>query len=177
MNPLSLYPLHEASRSGDLSLLTSLLAQTPHLINQRDKKGNTPLHVATLSSSLDCLRFLLSSGADPNTLNRYSLSPLSLAVTRGNEAATQILSSHPTVDLSLRDARGRTALHIAALNVDDLSCLRRLGEAGADLEAKDREGRTPIDLARGVGGDAHAARVRSEFEESSFALDVKGAVE
>lgn len=56
-------------------------------------------------------------------------------------------------DAAARDARGATALHWAAsiynqrANVDAAETIRTLLELGADLEARDKFGRSPLDIA------------------------------
>lgn len=39
----------------------------PHLINQRNKEGYTPLQLACLMDKVDCVKELLKEGADINS--------------------------------------------------------------------------------------------------------------
>jgi ankyrin repeat protein len=50
---------------------------------------------------------------------------------------------------------GLTALHYAAQAGLD-TVVAELAKAGANLEAKDKNGRTPVDVALGVGGRGRA---------------------
>jgi ankyrin repeat protein len=54
-------------------------------------------------------------------------------------------------DVNAHDAAGATALHLAVATSDDL--VKELAERGARLDAKDQLGRTPLDVALGVGGE------------------------
>ena len=49
------------------------------------------------------------------------------------------------------DESGQTVLHLAVASGPD-SVVKLLAEKGADLFAKDQRGRTPLDVALGVGG-------------------------
>ena len=57
------------------------------------------------------------------------------------------------------DARphGVTALHIAAAQRDE-DFIRFLVKSGSRLDAKDRQGRTPLDVAAGGGGRGRGGR-------------------
>jgi ankyrin repeat protein len=46
---------------------------------------------------------------------------------------------------------GQTALHIAVASRDE-AFVRLLAARGAKLDVKDKQGRTPLDIAMGVGG-------------------------
>ena len=68
------------------------------------------------------------------------------------EAVKVLLDHH--VDVNAANDQGQTALHFAAMASDDI--VRLLAANGANLEAKDRQGRTPLDAALGVGGRGRA---------------------
>ncbi|KAF8459751.1 hypothetical protein BDZ91DRAFT_851920 [Kalaharituber pfeilii] len=59
--------LHMAAARKSSAVLTSLLARhiNPGLLDTRDVYYRTPLHVAALAARLDCVKLLLSKGADP----------------------------------------------------------------------------------------------------------------
>jgi len=53
------------------------------------------------------------------------------------------------VDINAANDSGQTALHIAAQASDGI--VKYLAEHGANLDAKDKQGRTALDVAMGVG--------------------------
>jgi ankyrin repeat protein len=69
-----------------------------------------------------------------------------------SEAVKILLDRH--VNVNAADDSGQTALHFAALSMD--SVVELLVKNGADLGAKDRQGRTPLDMALGKGGPGRA---------------------
>jgi ankyrin repeat protein len=50
-------------------------------------------------------------------------------------------------DLNKKDSAGWTALHLAAMR-GDLSIVKVLTEAGADVKIQGKDGQTPLDVAR-----------------------------
>src|SRR5204862_2027096 len=55
------------------------------------------------------------------------------------------------IDINAADSRGQTALHGAAFQGFD-QVVQFLAEHGAKLDAKDRQGKTPLDAAMGLAG-------------------------
>ncbi len=66
---------------------------------------------------------------------------------RDVEAVKVLLDRH--VDVNAVNDSGQTALHFAAQASDDI--VRLLVASGANPNAKDKQGRTPLDAALGVG--------------------------
>lgn len=65
-------PLHMAAANGKVELLKFILSKLPDtdglrkkLVNTPNNSGNTPLHWATLTGSLECVKLLCENGADP----------------------------------------------------------------------------------------------------------------
>lgn len=73
-------PLHMAAANGHKDLLVYLISQLPEendvrkkAVNAPNSSGNTPLHWATLTGSLDCVKVLCEAGADPLLKNSANI--------------------------------------------------------------------------------------------------------
>lgn len=62
----------------------------------------------------------------------------------------------------MQDAAGRTALHLVSARGAGVETIRALVKAGASLDARDQEGRTPLDHAE-LAKSRAAARVLVEL--------------
>lgn len=78
------------------------------------------------------------------------MTPLHMAVCNGHqEVAAKLLEQHsPDVQLSARDSRGNTAVHLAANNLDG-RMLDLLLDSGGDAWAANNDGWTPLLAALG----------------------------
>ncbi|KAL4985091.1 asparaginase-domain-containing protein [Aspergillus falconensis] len=73
-----------AIAQGDLARVEELLKSEHHwLLNDADYSGNTPVHLAATSPSIDILRFLLLHGGSVHLRNRNGRTPLFLAANAG----------------------------------------------------------------------------------------------
>jgi ankyrin repeat protein len=126
--------------------------------NARNEKGRTILSAARSPAAIE---LLLKHGADPNSTVLGNITPLMNAASWGQSDTVALLLRHGA-RVDLRNAEGSTALHYAAqshgvitdygrreLTADELrNCLetiRLLIAAGADLQARNNQGRTPLD--------------------------------
>ncbi len=123
--------------------------------------GETPFVRAALSGDIEVMRLLLESGADPNIATVQGSTALMAAAginwipgqtfTRGEadyvEAVKLCLDRGAPVNAS--NSLGLTAMHGAA-NRGWTSIMQILADHGAKIEAKDKEGRTPMTFAQGI---------------------------
>jgi ankyrin repeat protein len=126
-------------------------------------EGTTPLMRAAKNGDIAGMRLLLSKGADPARTQKNGTTALMLAAGLGrgtgvfakdyaSEAellAGVTLLLEQGVDVNAAAENGQTALHYAAQAADGI--VQYLAEHGARLDAKDKQGRTPLDVAMGVG--------------------------
>jgi len=162
-------PLLRAARAGDAPMV-ELLLQNGALVDLPSNQGVTPLMAAagveyglrvtrgrnrTEEGVLATMQLLLDAGAD--------IDARMLTEPRGDAAAHLLVIEQRLGDYSY-DYRGRqvpspravphrTALHGAAMKGFD-SIVKFLVEHGADLYAKDANGRTALDLAKGDYSEA-----------------------
>ena len=106
--------LHLAAASGDWKAL-SVLLDTPAcqtLLNETNKFGATPLHMAAGAGHLRCTEMLLSHGAMVHKCH-YGTTPFLYACLNGHtECAKACLDAHP-FQKDWTDDKGNSALHLA----------------------------------------------------------------
>ncbi|HEX4998158.1 MAG TPA: ankyrin repeat domain-containing protein [Terriglobia bacterium] len=123
--------------------------------------GATPLMRAARSGDAVAMKALLENGADPKQTMRDGNNALLVAAgvgyrdkyTRGTEEqALEALKVAIAAGLDLKSTnqKGETALHGAASRGADL-LVQFLADQGVDLNAKSRQGQTPLDVAMGKG--------------------------
>jgi hypothetical protein len=130
--------------------------------------GATPLMRAARTGDAAAMRILLAHGADPGMTTNNHTTALMFAAGNGRGTGVfqkdigterdmfngvQVLVERG-VDVNASNDAGQTALHFAAQVSDDI--VRYLAAHGAVLDAKDKQGHTPVDLALGIGARGRA---------------------
>ncbi|NXU30052.1 ASB10 protein, partial [Thalassarche chlororhynchos] len=137
-------PLHITASRGYTECLRLLLLRGAAV--NFAPGGKTALHEACAAASTDCVRLLLSFGADPEAVSEDGYKPLHLCKSPDSiECVQQLLQRGASVN-SRTEEEDDTALHVAARHgltdhVQLLLCY------GAELEAKNGEGQTPLNAA------------------------------
>jgi ankyrin repeat protein len=135
-------PLHTAAKNGENFRIISILKNTPQLLKSKNAFGITPLHFAAIGGHTEAARILLDSGADLHSKTYSGISPLYGAVSGGQLATCRFLISRgANVNQSTND--NATPLHAATSR----GIAEVLVNAGADVEAKNRFGFTPLHIA------------------------------
>ncbi|KAI1390787.1 ankyrin repeat-containing domain protein [Hypoxylon trugodes] len=108
-------------------------------IHRRDQSGWNPILNATGDvRDAKITRILLEGGASLEDTNPYERVPLHYAA-RETEVLKVLLEFQKDIDLEPRDFYGRTPL-LTIDSATSLECIRLLLQAGADVNARDREG-------------------------------------
>ena len=144
--------------------------KTPLLMRQHEfgdgslGEGATPLMRAAKAADAAVMKLMLEKGADPNRAMKNGTTALMVAAGRPSRAAggaprtlealTVLLDRGADVNAATPD--GATALHQIVGRPDEV--IRFLVARGAKLDAKDKFGRTPLDIANGVPGGAGRGR-------------------
>jgi ankyrin repeat protein len=176
-------PLLRAARAGDAPFV-DLLLKHEALVDLPSKEGVTPLMAAagvefgtrvtrgrnrTNEGVLATMRLLLDAGADINARmvtepGRNPVDGLSQA------AAFAVALRRPSQVPSASAVPHQTALHGAAER-GFTPLVKFLAENGADLQAKDANGRTALDLAKGVGVPGVRQTAGEPFPETVALLE------
>ncbi|HUK32503.1 MAG TPA: ankyrin repeat domain-containing protein, partial [Vicinamibacterales bacterium] len=130
-------------------------------------EGATPLMRAARKADAAAMRILLEHGADTSAVMKGGVTAVMIASgfggqvrfaeynphsgTESDAADCVRLSLTHGADINAANDAGQTALHIAAAQRGE-AFIRFLAANGARLDAKDKQGHTPLDVAMGIGG-------------------------
>jgi ankyrin repeat protein len=188
LTPLGLIKLLLDRGANPNTQLKAPTLQRVHTPGDRNLgEGATPLMRAARNGDAPAMRLLLERGADPALTQRSRVTALILAAGLGRglgvfndeystepqqlEAVQVLLDRH--VDVNAANEAGQTPLHFAALSMD--SVVELLVKNGAKLDATDRQGRTPMDMANGKGGPGRAGQAASPRQSTIELLRKLGA--
>jgi len=150
-------PLFRAAQLHKLDVAECLIAHGA-AVNARMNDGRTPLFLA-LGGRSDMVNLLLAHGADVNAKNKNGETPLYIAVLSGNNlllqrvaVAERLAAANRGLTLPGLGPRKKEAEDTLA-NFDSLIAANRdivnlLLAHGADVNAKNRNGETPLDAAK-----------------------------
>lgn len=110
--------LHLACIHGRLNIIKYLIEEQNLNINLPSSQGWCPIHLCINnnigSKAVECLRYLISKGADINVKNNEGTYPLHIAASEGQSDCLKILLELKA-DTKLLDNRGQSALDLAKL--------------------------------------------------------------
>lgn len=119
-------------------------------LNQQDRDGSTPLHLAILSRDISIISILCSRGASPVIKDQQGFTPAHLAAESGYRAALQYFIDSPHREFG-RTREGASLLHCITLWFDSKIVDRFIVAKKPLLDCRDRKGRTPLHYAAASG--------------------------
>jgi ankyrin repeat protein len=138
-------PLHDAARDGDVERVKQLLNQGADL-SEPDNTGEPPLLVASLAGHADVVVLLLERGSDIEIRNKGGLTALHAAAYGGHLDVVELLVAKGADINDEKNFYRMSALHAAA-EEGHADVIAFLLTQKADLEAKERNGYTPLSQA------------------------------
>jgi uncharacterized protein len=157
---------HGANPNAALKTPTLQRAHTPG--EPTLGEGSTPLMRAAKNGDSAAIHLLIDHGAELNARQKNGTTALMFAagLGRGTGAFTKDYASEAELlesvkvlvaagaDVNAVSEAGQTPIHFGATASDDI--VKFLAEKGANLDVKDKQGRTPVEMALGVGLHGHA---------------------
>jgi ankyrin repeat protein len=121
-------------------------------VNVQDSIGRTALHISAAAGAFDLSKLLLDQGAEPTICDKRGRIPLHYAVLAGSPVVVEELLHRASETASAHDIEGNTALHLVMqANKVDAECRGSIVNAlvanGADVNAKNKENVTPLQIA------------------------------
>ncbi|XP_053061342.1 ankyrin repeat domain-containing protein 65 isoform X5 [Acinonyx jubatus] len=141
--------LLQAVWRGHPGLVTKLLRQGAS-VEERDRAGRTPLHLAVLRGHVPLVRLLLQRGAAVGAADRAGRTPLHEAAWHGHSRVAELLLQRGA-PAAARSRAGLTPLHWAAALGRTLLAGRLLGAPGPGPAAADARGWTAAHWAAAGG--------------------------
>ena len=153
--------LFRAVVDRDSASLERLLAAGA-VVDRRDRRGRTPLHVAAFRGNHAAMRALVAAGADPNALENDFYDIVTIAAVADDLPTLKLaldLGCKPTNVTSRYDG---TAL-IAAAHLGHVEVVETLIAAGAPLDHVNNLNWTALieSIVLGDGGPRHTATLRA----------------
>jgi len=135
---------HYAVYFNLLADLRNMISVAPHLINQQNNYGATPIHNAAFRNNTTAINILIDSNADKDSLDIESNSPLAIAIINGHQDAVKVLLTQK-VSLNLQNHLGNTPLHLAA-EIDNIDICLLLISFNANPFIRNKEEKKPSDV-------------------------------
>lgn len=142
--------LHRLAEKGELEALERELKARPERIDELDFFGRTPLSWAAANGHIRVVEYLLGQKAAPDVASsNLGRTPLWWAAGSGHDRiVAMLLEADPKARPDIADSHdNRTGLWWAARNGHG-AVVGRLVQHGCDPKAKDKDGQSPIDVAK-----------------------------
>jgi ankyrin repeat protein len=152
-------PLHAAVAQGSVPLAKILISHGADLEAPSEDRGARAIHLAANFGDLEMLNLLLDAGADIEAQDQTGQRPLLIAAATNNLKVVKVLLDRDADNAARESGEGQTPL-MRASRLGFLEIAEVLVANGADINAVDNAGRSPLKLAAtsssyiNVGGGA-----------------------
>ncbi|RSL56390.1 hypothetical protein CEP54_008852 [Fusarium duplospermum] len=173
--------LHYAVLSGweDIVSLLASRGSVWAIIDEPDAQGNRAVMLATLRASKPMVQALIDNGAACEDQDSTGLTALHHAARLGFNEGLELLMNEVN-DVDFADKKGFTAVHHAINSgIANPDTIKLLKAGGADLEAQEHSGLTPLMLAVHLGRPSltrqlliQGANARAQNEKGWTAMDL-----
>ncbi|KAL4905908.1 hypothetical protein BDW74DRAFT_14289 [Aspergillus multicolor] len=149
----SKFPLHEAARDGQLSVVESLFNANPKLATTKDDDERLPIHWAVAYNHLPVVELLVATkNFDPDVEDGSCWTPLMIASSLKNAEGDPIIDLllRKGADVNVKSTTGQNALHFATSKAN-ISTVRKLLENKCSARVKDKRGQLALHRAAAIG--------------------------
>jgi len=146
--------LHRAANDGNLDLVKNLLDKKEN-INAKSYLGQTPVYLAVARKRFNVVKYLVEKGANLNIGGKGGrFFPLHRAIRETDFKMIKLLVKGDA-HLDVKDNRGSSVLLIA-VGTGQLSIVNYFISLGADPTIKNKNGKTPRDIADKIYNDLNS---------------------
>jgi hypothetical protein len=165
-------PLYYAALCGFHDLVEHLIIKHPQDVNADGGYYLRPLVAALAGEHFQTADLLRHNGADLDVQGQYRRYPSHAALISGNFEVFRILIEYRAADINARDSGGSTPLLLALddPHFKDGSAVRLLLKHGADINAPNQMGQTPLHWAS-IYGTPEVVRLLLEHRADVEAKD------
>jgi ankyrin repeat protein len=140
--------INGSSYKGLLELLSAAGAD----IHSADRSSGTPFNLAIDLNNVDAVQYLLEKDESFLQPNESGRTVLHKAVLQAAKDVIQLIIDRDNSQLNVPDTNGQTALHLAMFS-GSVTAAEVLIKAGANLNARDQKGRSPLYIYCAEGGN------------------------
>lgn len=138
-------PLHYAVEQEEVGIVKYLIERKAS-VHSKNINGTTALHTAVKKGNVEIVKLLLEAGADPNSQDSLGNTALLINPEKSQGEIIDLLLEYKA-NPKAKSLYGDTALHVAIMVGMDVEILKKLKDAGADINERNKVGVTPIAIA------------------------------